>query len=152
MKFFSSRKKKSRNFSEHLCQLKICPGFQKSHLEQRAMRLKTWKMPNPVFFSWNLRNPYTVTYTDPLVAMHTGSRPNPRYKQKCAESARTRWIGLSRLEIGWSEFFWWQNSSCRWGPGSGQNLSEVNPQAHLSEVNPTTKSGVTGVFWRKKQN
>ena len=45
--FFIS-KKKSRNFSEHLCQLKIFPGFQKSHLEQRAVRLKSRKTRYPI--------------------------------------------------------------------------------------------------------
>ena len=58
-------KKKSRNFSEHLCQLKICPGFQKSHLEQRAVRLKSRKTPYPVFFSRKTGSRYSVTYTDP---------------------------------------------------------------------------------------
>ena len=57
--------KKSRNFSEHLCQLKICPGFQKSHLEQRAVRLKSRKTRDPVFFS-EFPDPgivrYSVTY------------------------------------------------------------------------------------------
>ena len=37
--FFIS-KKKSGNFSEHLCQSEIFPGLQKSYLETRATRLK----------------------------------------------------------------------------------------------------------------
>ena len=56
--FFIS-KKKSRNFSEHLCQLKICPGFQKSHLEQRAVRLKSRKTRYPNFFAWILGSRYS---------------------------------------------------------------------------------------------
>ena len=56
--------KKSRNFSEHLCQLRIFPGFQKSYLEQRAVRLKSRKTRDPVFSEFP--DPgivrYSVTY------------------------------------------------------------------------------------------
>ena len=50
LRFFFISKKESQNLSEHLCQLKICPGFQKSHLEQRAVRLKSRKTRDPIFF------------------------------------------------------------------------------------------------------
>ena len=60
--------------SFYLCQLKIFPGFQKSHLEQRAVRLKSRKTRDPVFFS---------EFPDPGILLHNNSRPGLELRICC---------------------------------------------------------------------
>ena len=52
-------------FGKNILKSKICPGIQKSYLENRASILKLFKIKNPLFSTQITGFPYSVTYTDP---------------------------------------------------------------------------------------
>ena len=94
-KIFFDFEKKSFFFETKVLKSKICPGIQKSHLENRASILKLFNIKNPVFPTQIPGFPYTIVqcyvhrpFTIPSqlfqkvvpvpISLHTHERTNER--------------------------------------------------------------------------